>query len=211
MAGPGRREEHKARTRQALRDAAFARFAEDGFAATRVADIAASCEVSERTFFRYFDSKEHVAIAELHTWLDGLVRAIEEVPTDRPPIAAIAAVIAQGTAGRFPFGIDQARDAVAYTSIPEVQHYFARVTEQFRLRIIEDFARRAGTGSYDPYVRVLGSIVSAGLFAVMESWLNGSPATGDPWSLAQDSISRVAQDFVAVTGAASSTTNPIAP
>ena len=86
---PGVRAQKKARTRKALADAALDLFADRGFDETTVEDIAAACEVSSRTFFRYFAAKEDVLWAEADEYLTRLVDAISIRPRDEQPLRAL--------------------------------------------------------------------------------------------------------------------------
>jgi AcrR family transcriptional regulator len=58
----GLRARKKARTHQAISDAAISLFLARGFDHVSVADIAAAAEVSKPTLFRYFDNKEDLVL-----------------------------------------------------------------------------------------------------------------------------------------------------
>ena len=86
---PGRREENKQRTRSALEQAAARLFEQQGFEATTVRDIAAAAGVGERTFFRYFPSKEDLVLQQVRDLIPGLMRALRERPAAEPPLVAL--------------------------------------------------------------------------------------------------------------------------
>jgi AcrR family transcriptional regulator len=77
---PGLRERKKQRTREQIIEAAMRLFAERGYQATTVADIAAAADVATRTFFSHFASKEAVVFHNVDRDLDGLARALRERP-----------------------------------------------------------------------------------------------------------------------------------
>src|ERR671911_1637708 len=90
---PGLRERKKARTHEAIVDAALDLFERKGYEATTVEDIAAAADVSPRTFFRYFDSKQDVVLAKNNLEAEGLGDLIIARPADETPIEAFRAVI----------------------------------------------------------------------------------------------------------------------
>ncbi|MFB9908732.1 TetR family transcriptional regulator [Allokutzneria oryzae] len=87
----GLRERKKRRTRAALMDAALELFSAKGYDATTVEEIAAAVEISPRTFFRYFDGKEDVALGQLSAMDDDTVTALATRPADEPPLPALLA------------------------------------------------------------------------------------------------------------------------
>lgn len=85
----GLRERKKAATRETLHEVALRLFGERGYQATTVAEIATAANVSERTFFRYFRSKEDVALQDATRYLPRFEAAIRARPPDEPPLHAL--------------------------------------------------------------------------------------------------------------------------
>jgi len=87
----GLRERKKARTREALEEAALDLFSRHGFDHTTVEEIADVCEVSPRTFFRYYPTKEAVLFADGDLRRERLLSVIAHRPADEPPLLALHA------------------------------------------------------------------------------------------------------------------------
>src|SRR5580658_3443923 len=58
----GLRERKKRAMRQLISDTATSMFLERGFEEVRVAEVAAACEVSEKTVYNYFPTKESLVL-----------------------------------------------------------------------------------------------------------------------------------------------------
>jgi AcrR family transcriptional regulator len=126
---PGLRERKKARTRQAISDTATGLFIEHGFEQVTVAQIAAAADVSIKTVFNYFSSKEELFFDRADELLHGLERTIAERPPGTTVTEALHALM---TENRVPF------PGVGWQSLREAQGY-----EHFRSFVATEHASPA--------------------------------------------------------------------
>ncbi|MDP9843033.1 TetR family transcriptional regulator [Streptosporangium lutulentum] len=85
----GRRHRKKLETRAALEHAALTLVAERGLAGVTVEDIAEAVDVSSRTFFNYFPSKEDALIGPSPASATELRERLEALPSDVPVLEAL--------------------------------------------------------------------------------------------------------------------------
>lgn len=79
------RDRKRARTRQAILDAAADLFERRGYDGTTIADIAEAAEIGTRTFFSYFAGKEELLFSDPDARVAAAITAIEaRQPSDRP-------------------------------------------------------------------------------------------------------------------------------
>jgi AcrR family transcriptional regulator len=85
----GLRERKKQQTRQAIHEAAMKLFAERGYDATTIADIADAAGISPRTFFSYFSAKEEAIFQKFDMAYDEFSRALSERPAGTTALQAL--------------------------------------------------------------------------------------------------------------------------
>ncbi|MFJ6673749.1 TetR/AcrR family transcriptional regulator [Actinosynnema sp. NPDC091369] len=85
------RERKQQRAREQIVEAAFELFAERGFAAVTVTDIAERAEVGRTTFFRYFGDKQEVVFSDEQAIVEGLTERHRALP----PVTDLAGAVAQ--------------------------------------------------------------------------------------------------------------------
>jgi AcrR family transcriptional regulator len=84
----GLRERKRQQTRERLTKVAMELFLKRGFEETTLDDIAAAANISRRTFFHYFASKEDLVLAWQDAGTDFLVAAILARPVEEPMLLA---------------------------------------------------------------------------------------------------------------------------
>jgi AcrR family transcriptional regulator len=81
---PGLRERKRAKTLDRIRVEAIRLFIERGFDATTLDDIAQAAEVSRRSLFHYFESKEEIVFSARPDFPNLVAEAIGQRPADEP-------------------------------------------------------------------------------------------------------------------------------
>jgi AcrR family transcriptional regulator len=88
----GRRERKLQQTRSSLTHSALELFAERGFDAVTVVDIADRSDVDPSTFFRHFRSKESLLFTDMDNYVAAIRPLLDERPADEPLIESLRAV-----------------------------------------------------------------------------------------------------------------------
>jgi AcrR family transcriptional regulator len=112
-AEPGLRERKKQRTRELIADTARRLFAQRGFEAVPVAEIARAAEVSEATVFNYFPTKEDLFYHRLEAFEEELLASIRDRASGESVLAAF---------GRF---VTMPRGLLASDDPDQVEHLAA--------------------------------------------------------------------------------------
>ncbi|MGA7914531.1 MAG: TetR family transcriptional regulator [Candidatus Acidiferrales bacterium] len=96
----GRRERHRAQTRDRLYGAALDLFAQRGFLETTVEDITEAADVGKGTFFNYFPTKEHILAEFGGERVAAVERALEKARSTDEPVMDVMRELAGDAAGQ---------------------------------------------------------------------------------------------------------------
>jgi len=121
-----RRARKKAQTRAEIRRAAQALFAEHGFEAVTIADIAGAADVAVQTVFNHFPTKEELFFDGYATWVDGLAGAVRNRPAGMRPLAVVRA-----------YSEDLLREVTEHSGSDERRRYVTLLNDSPSLRAYE--------------------------------------------------------------------------
>jgi AcrR family transcriptional regulator len=178
------RERKKLATRRSLRQVALDLVAERGFAHVTVEEIAAAAEVSPRTFFNYFPSKEAALFGAAAERVAGLRERVGRQSPGEPVLDALRMVMtrdARAVAGELSeLGGDPAhwlRRMKAARADPHLRAALAAQMAMVERALTEGLAERLGTDpDRDPYPGLLAA-VAAGVFRASVTFWAGSGGT----------------------------------
>jgi AcrR family transcriptional regulator len=148
----GLRELKKARNRAQVLEVAARLFALRGFDRVTVEEICAEAEISPRTFFRYFHSKDELVFADIEERLDVLLQQLRAEPDDAEALGALErAVLALA------LEMERRPDAMTWAyqlmrDSPALVPTNLHVLRTWEDDLVEEMARRLGAeaGTQDP-------------------------------------------------------------
>jgi AcrR family transcriptional regulator len=160
----------KERTRRQLAEAAAELFYERGYAATTVDDIVAAVDVSPRTFFRYFPTKEDLVVALGATSLDLFLEALRDRPPEESLQVAVGAAIDQSLA---PGWEDTTKVRSFLSLLRETPALRARWLEEAygkRDLMAEVIAQRTGTDPTDLRNLLVAGAITLTINTALAAW-----------------------------------------
>ncbi|WP_133915104.1 acyl-CoA-like ligand-binding transcription factor [Streptomyces sp. NBC_00582] len=168
----GLRERKKQQTRERIRREAYRLFAEHGYEATTVDQIAEAAEVSPSTFFRYFPTKEDVVLQDEYD--PALATALRARPADEPLVDAIL----NSLKGPLGATLRQDReDLLLRTRLafddPAIRARNVAEQERSERAIAEIVAERTGRDTADLEVRCAAAAVIAVFTTLVRHWVEG--------------------------------------
>lgn len=159
----------KARTRTTISDVATGLFMRDGFEEVTVAQIAAAAEVSVKTVFNYFPSKEDLFFDRADDVIGALCDAVVERPAGTTIVGALHRLLADR---RVPFdqsGWRSLRDAESYERIrryieteensPALRTRRLVIAELWTARLTQLIAHQLGLPAGDPRAAAMATMI----------------------------------------------------
>jgi AcrR family transcriptional regulator len=163
------RHRKKHQTRRAIQAEALRLFAEKGFQATTVEEIASAADVAPRTFFRYFPTKDEVVFwSEYQPALADFVAAR---PAGEPAVEALRRGIVDGLAVFY--GQDRDRLLERITLAYRTPALHPRLRQQQAAAadgMAEILAARLGAAAGDLEVRAFAAAITSALWVAVEEW-----------------------------------------
>jgi len=167
----GLRERKKQRTRQAIIDVAAHLFAEQGYTATTLAEIADAADISLSTFFNYFSSKNNIVFGLMDAVIDSARDRILGRPDHETASQALLAWVAEDlVAVERPY-------TEALRAFPKIIASDTALQSEERLRYaeLEDILATAFARDLDQlpdslHARVMATIALRGMVDVWNAW-----------------------------------------
>jgi AcrR family transcriptional regulator len=173
----GLRERKKQQTRDTIARVALELFAERGYDETTLADIAEAADVSPRTIFAYYESKEDILFCEEGAFIERLKQMLEERPPGTTTIDAMREFFASIEA---PDEEARLRKKVVTGSLALEMRMRAR-HGQLEPMLVDSIAKDLGAGPDDMRPLLIAASMTAAFMSVRDR-LFEAEAGGEPIS-----------------------------
>ena len=175
----GLRERKKRQTRIDLARAAVSLFEERGYDAVTVDDIAAAANVSRRTFFRYFDTKDDLVAVDPEGKIAAMRIALRDGPPDEPTLDALRRGALAMTAAYWDPDLTR-----AVFHLLEREPKMLAAAMAFQVRYTESLAQELAIDMetderLDPRPRILAHTAVSMMRAAVAGWL-ADESSADP-------------------------------
>lgn len=146
-------------------------FAERGYEQTTVEEIAEAADVAVRTFFRHFQSKQHVLLGDVaHNVVGRMREALQAQPSPLTPLQAVGQVL-RGLDHGQPDQYDQILNRLRLLGhLPELRGTFHLLFAQLHDVIAEFVAERAGTPVTDLYPQLVAAAATGAVKAALSEF-----------------------------------------
>jgi len=169
---PGLRERKKQQTRDAIASAALRLFAERGYDQTTLAEIAEAADVSPRTIFGYFESKEDILLCEESGFLEMLKQKLNA----RPPGTTTFDAMREFFSSIGPPGDAAMLRKDVITSNPSLQMKMRARHAELEPLLAESVAKDLGTAPDDIRPQLVAASMMAGFSTVRDQLFETSSA-----------------------------------
>jgi AcrR family transcriptional regulator len=157
----GLRERKRRLTRHLISDAATAMFASRGFDAVKVSEIADRVNVSMKTLYNYFPTKESMVLDDADELIEGLAAALRDRPAGMSITDAFVGALEASM-----YGFDRLDDELAayvattfaamVKQTPALHAHWLEIQDRLARVAAEQLALQAGTEPTDPEPAVAG-------------------------------------------------------
>jgi AcrR family transcriptional regulator len=164
----GLREAKKARTQRHIADTAARLFAERGYEAVTVSEIARAAEVAEQTLYNYFPTKEQLVTDREQQIQDALSELIRARPAGTSPVAAVRDFVLGSLSGSHDLPAETARGTLGYLAAisPAVNRLALEMTDRLAKSLA---AAISDTTPVAPEIARIQGIALAGVFQLVIS------------------------------------------
>lgn len=194
----GLRERKKADTREAIRSAAVDLFVAHGFEETTMDAIAEAADVSVRTVFRYFPTKEDLAFADAEQLVVDFTELLEDRPAHEAVMTSVRAVAAEMATRLEATQEVDVRLAPIMSREPALRRRYLEIMDRVEETVAGWAAHRLDAPPGDLRPRLLAAAIVATQRVVVDALTAGDPRPLN--ELIQEAVAVIGEGFDTLEG-----------